>query len=69
MAYSGVANIDESCKQKSASVATLLLGGTNIPGVSRCAIIQDLQWTKFSIFAGPDPKLGTIKWTTRPVSR
>jgi len=50
--YFGVANVDDTTSKADFLGATILVPGTEIPGIGRFAVIQDLQGAVFGIFTG-----------------
>lgn len=50
--YFGVADVDSTTSQAESLGATVLVPGTDIPGIGRFATIQDPQGAGFGIFKG-----------------
>ena len=50
--YFGVANVDDTTSKADFLGATILVPGTEIPGIGRFAVIQDPQGAVFGIFTG-----------------
>ena len=48
--YFGVANVDDTTSKADSLGATILVPGTEIPGIGRFAVIQDPQGAVFGIF-------------------
>ena len=48
--YFGVANVDDITSKADSLGATILVPGTEIPGIGRFAVIQDPQGAVFGIF-------------------
>ena len=48
--YFGVANVDDTTSKADFLGATILVPGTEIPGIGRFAVIQDPQGAVFGIF-------------------